>query len=286
MAELQSEQDDSSQEKAGVKMASYLEKRGKLRVMSTWKRYWFVLEGRLLLYYKSELEYINLSACRGSINMGLASCVRPGAIRGPAHQGYVIEVVTRSQVITLRSKDRVLQEQWLQALLDSMALPHAATPIRRAGAPLHFRYSLETLPTLSEILYCKLSDVKVAAKKKKKKFTVQQHVKREKHKRGLQKFQDEKKLQQMLLGQTSEIAEEIRGQFIEVEQLIGCVKKVFLKAPSRVASFKSEAPNVPLPPAFILTRWGTWIEACFYYCENFQVVKKIDSFDSNETTSI
>nr|CAD7427448.1 unnamed protein product [Timema monikensis] len=33
--------------------------------------------------------------------MGLASCVRPGAIRGPAHQGYVIEVVTRSQVITL-----------------------------------------------------------------------------------------------------------------------------------------------------------------------------------------
>nr|CAD7571012.1 unnamed protein product [Timema californicum] len=121
------------------------------RVMSTWKRYWFVLEGRLLLYYKSELEYINLSACRGSINMGLASCVRPGAIRGPAHQGYVIEVVTRSQVITLRSKDRVLQEQWLQALLDSMALPHAATPIRRAGAPLHFRYSLETLPTLSEV---------------------------------------------------------------------------------------------------------------------------------------
>nr|CAD7599391.1 unnamed protein product [Timema genevievae] len=146
-----SELDDTTQEKAGVKMASYLEKRGKLRVMSTWKRYWFVLEGRLLLYYKSELEYINLSACRGSINMGLASCVRPGAIRGPAHQGYVIEVVTRSQVITLRSKDRVLQEQWLQALLDSMALPHAATPIRRAGAPLHFRYSLETLPTLSEV---------------------------------------------------------------------------------------------------------------------------------------
>nr|CAD7452227.1 unnamed protein product [Timema tahoe] len=62
------------------------------------------------------------------------------------------------------------------------------------------------------------------------------------------------------------------------------------KAPSRVASFKSEAPCVPLPPAPILTRGEggvTWIEACNYYFENFQVVKKIiDSFDSNEATSI
>nr|CAD7600340.1 unnamed protein product [Timema genevievae] len=83
------------------------------------------------------------------------------------------------------------------------------------------------------------------------------------------------------------LAEEIRGQFIEGDQLIGCVKKVLLMAPSQVASFKSEAPNVPLPPAPILTRGrGDWIEACNYYCENFQVVKNIDSFDSNEATSI
>jgi hypothetical protein len=38
--------------------------------------------------------------------MGLASCVRPGAHRGPpatATQGYTIEVVTRTQVVVLVS---------------------------------------------------------------------------------------------------------------------------------------------------------------------------------------
>jgi hypothetical protein len=76
------------------------------KLVSTWKRYWFVLKHQLLLYYKSQLECLKLSACRGSLNMGLASCVRPGAHRGPpatANQGYTIEVVTRTQVIVLVS---------------------------------------------------------------------------------------------------------------------------------------------------------------------------------------
>lgn len=79
------------------------------KLVSTWKRYWFVLKHQLLLYYKSQLECLNLSACRGSLNMGLASCVRPGAHRGPpasATQGYTIEVVTRTQVIVLVSLSR------------------------------------------------------------------------------------------------------------------------------------------------------------------------------------
>nr|CAD7442221.1 unnamed protein product [Timema bartmani] len=57
------------------------------------------------------------------------------------------------------------------------------------------------------------------------------------------------------------------------------------QTPSRVVSFKSEASNVPLPLAPISNKLG--IEACNYYCENFQVMKKIiDLFDSNEATSI
>jgi hypothetical protein len=32
------------------------------------------------------------------------------------------------------------------------------------------------------------------------------------------------------------------------------MKKVFLKAPSRVELFKKEAPDVPLPPSPIITR--------------------------------
>ncbi|KAJ4439147.1 hypothetical protein ANN_15104 [Periplaneta americana] len=34
------------------------------------------------------------------------------------------------------------------------------------------------------------------------------------------------------------VAEQVRNQFPEVDQLIGCVKKIFLKAPSQVANFK------------------------------------------------
>ncbi|KAJ9592277.1 hypothetical protein L9F63_001173, partial [Diploptera punctata] len=135
-----------------VIMEGYLEKRGKMKLVSTWKRYWFVLKGQLLLYYKTQHECNNLSVCRGSLNMGLASCVRPGANRGPpanGTQGYTIEVVTRTQVIILRSKDRCLQEQWLKALLDSMALP-ISNPIRNSTSPMHFRYSLDNLPAIEE----------------------------------------------------------------------------------------------------------------------------------------
>ncbi|KAJ4437535.1 hypothetical protein ANN_17680 [Periplaneta americana] len=49
------------------------------------------------------------------------------------------------------------------------------------------------------------------------------------------------------------IAEEIRGNFPDVDKLIGNVKKVFLKSPSRVNIFQSEANGIPLPPAPILT---------------------------------
>lgn len=83
------------------------------------------------------------------------------------------------------------------------------------------------------------------------------------------------------------VAEEIRGNFPDVDKLIGNVKKVFLKSPSRVNIFQSEAHGIPLPPAPILTRWGTWLDACNYYCEHFEIVKKvIDSFDSDSAASI
>ncbi|XP_034251680.1 uncharacterized protein LOC117651619 [Thrips palmi] len=133
--------DAAASNKPTVKMEGYLEKKGKMRVVAMWKRYWFVLEGRLLLYYKSQQEYARLSPCRGSLNMGLASCVRPGA--GPDH--HVLEVVLRSHVVSLRAKERSSQEQWLKALLDSMATASTTTapgkPAKEAGkGPLHFRY--------------------------------------------------------------------------------------------------------------------------------------------------
>ncbi|KAJ4440544.1 hypothetical protein ANN_08685 [Periplaneta americana] len=83
------------------------------------------------------------------------------------------------------------------------------------------------------------------------------------------------------------VAEEVLANFPEVDKLIGCVKKVFLKAPSRISAFKTEAPEIQLPFSPVLTRWGTWLQACSYYCKNFDVVKKVvDSFDNGESVSI
>jgi len=83
------------------------------------------------------------------------------------------------------------------------------------------------------------------------------------------------------------IAGKIRGNYSKVDKIIANVKKVFFKAPSRVAVFKDKVPDVPLPPEPILTRWGTWIRAAAYYCEHLEVLKSIiDSMDKEDTVSI
>jgi len=71
------------------------------------------------------------------------------------------------------------------------------------------------------------------------------------------------------------LAEEVRKCFPNVDKLISNVKKVFLKSPYRIAYFKNEAPELPLPPEPILTRWGTWINAAIYYCENIKQIRSI-----------
>ncbi|GLV32962.1 hypothetical protein CBL_08976 [Carabus blaptoides fortunei] len=119
-----------------VKIDGYLEKKGKMKVVTTWKKYWFVLEGRLLLYYRSQEEYDKLSPCKGSINMGLATSIRPGL----ATAG-VFQIITRTNTITLRAKERAIQEKWLQALLDASGQQTVTNPIKMS----HFRYSMDDL---------------------------------------------------------------------------------------------------------------------------------------------
>jgi len=83
------------------------------------------------------------------------------------------------------------------------------------------------------------------------------------------------------------IAEKIRANYCKVDKIIANVKKVFLKAPYRIATFKDKAPNIPLPPAPVLTRWGTWIRAAVYYCEHLEIIKSIvDSLDKEDAISI
>ncbi|KAL4148242.1 hypothetical protein QTP88_002523 [Uroleucon formosanum] len=44
------------------------------------------------------------------------------------------------------------------------------------------------------------------------------------------------------------VAEEIRSNFQDVNKLISCVKKIFLKSPYRTQMFKTLAPGIPLSP--------------------------------------
>lgn len=83
------------------------------------------------------------------------------------------------------------------------------------------------------------------------------------------------------------VAEEVRASSKAVDKLISDVKKVFLKAPSRIVLFKEKQPNLPLPPSPVVTRWGTWINAAIYYAENFEAIKEIvDTFDADDAACI
>jgi len=56
------------------------------------------------------------------------------------------------------------------------------------------------------------------------------------------------------------VAEDIQGNFPEIDKLIAKIKQIFLKAPSRTILFKNKVPaDTPLPPQPIITRWSTWL---------------------------
>jgi len=48
------------------------------------------------------------------------------------------------------------------------------------------------------------------------------------------------------------------------------------------------APDIPLPPQPIITRWGTWLAAADYYAENFDILKQIldDHLNEDDAASI
>ena len=71
------------------------------------------------------------------------------------------------------------------------------------------------------------------------------------------------------------VAEEIRRNFPHVNDLINNVKKVFIKSPVRVQLYKERLGNIPLPPLPVVTRWGTWLEAAFFYEEHFEEIKSL-----------
>ncbi|XP_067008466.2 uncharacterized protein [Anabrus simplex] len=79
------------------------------------------------------------------------------------------------------------------------------------------------------------------------------------------------------------VAEELCEKSSSVNSVISSVKKIFIKALSRIRAFKTMHPELPLPPEPILTRWRTWILAALYYAENHRAVEEvINTFDEAE----
>jgi hypothetical protein len=68
--------------------------------------------------------------------------------------------------------------------------------------------------------------------------------------------------------------------------LISLCKKIFLKAPYRVSLYKELYPLLPLPPAPVITRWGTWIEASSFYFNNLDDIKNVVSSLPDDASSI
>lgn len=116
------------------KVSGYLEKKGRKKMMSCYKRYWFVLEGRLLLYYKSKDEYDAISPCKGSINLGPTSNVKPCS----SNIG-VFQIESKTTTITLRAETRDEQHKWMQAIMSAL---NQNNPCKKLS---HFRYSLGEL---------------------------------------------------------------------------------------------------------------------------------------------
>lgn len=83
------------------------------------------------------------------------------------------------------------------------------------------------------------------------------------------------------------VAETIRKCYPDVDQLIGQTKAVFLKSPKRIRLFHSQCPDIPEPPQPVLTRWGTWLEAAFYYFQHFEKIKLLVlHLDAKESVAI
>ena len=68
-------------------------------------------------------------------------------------------------------------------------------------------------------------------------------------------------------------AEHIRAHFKATDNLISPIEAATMKNKDRRSLFTAAGLSAPLQ--LILTRWGTWLEASFFYAENFQIVKQI-----------
>lgn len=83
------------------------------------------------------------------------------------------------------------------------------------------------------------------------------------------------------------VAESVRSLFPDVDSFISHLKKIFLKSPSRLRTFREIEPDIPLPPRPIVTRWGTWLDAVLYYAKYYhQIVAIVNVLEDELNSSI
>lgn len=66
-------------------------------------------------------------------------------------------------------------------------------------------------------------------------------------------------------------AEKVRSHFDDVDELISRTKAATVRNGTR----RNQFHQIGSPPEPVLTRWGTWLNAAFYYADNFLEVHKI-----------
>jgi len=82
------------------------------------------------------------------------------------------------------------------------------------------------------------------------------------------------------------LVEYIRQYYQNIDNWVGNLKKIFIKAPSRVQIFKEVAPDLALPPKPVITRWGTWISTVNYSNENLTYLEDILRHLNDDVTSV
>ena len=78
------------------------------------------------------------------------------------------------------------------------------------------------------------------------------------------------------------VCEKIRSMNPLADSFTSKMKKILTNSPKRRRQFQ-EICKIALPKSPVITRWDTWLEANFYYSQNFDVI--YESIDNLEAKS-
>ncbi|XP_046648657.1 uncharacterized protein LOC124338617 [Daphnia pulicaria] len=130
-----------SGEEANVKQCGYLQHKGKKRLITMWRRWYCVLNGRILLFYRSETDYLNLGKFHERIDLGLVYDVVPalGVENG-------IQISTHTGPNWLRTTDEKSFQLWLEALQASIVLRRQGSTLKKSKTTRSSQITEQTSP--------------------------------------------------------------------------------------------------------------------------------------------